>query len=227
MEIDLFEIFSRSTVLVVFAAIALGYLIGNVKFARFELGPTGGVLICSLVFGHFGFTIDPVLQSIGFTLFIYSVGWQAGPQILNVLGQDGPRYVAISLFVAAGSVILVMALTAVISLDNSFAAGLLAGGLTSTPTLVGAQNAVHAGLAVAPDGASPDDLIRNISMAYAITYIFGTVGLLLSVKILPNVLRIDLVEEAKRFASEHGFGGDGTAARVERPLLRACWRGEE
>ncbi len=220
MEIDLYEVLSQSTVLVVFAAIALGYLIGNVRFARFELGPTGGVLLCALVLGHYGFTVDPVLQSIGFTLFIYSVGWQAGPQIFNVLGQDGPRYVALALFIAVGSVALVMGLAAAVGLENSLAAGLLAGGLTSTPTLVGAQNAVSAGLAAVPEGTSPDDLVRNISVGYAITYVFGTVGLLLLVKVLPNALRIDLTAEAKTFASERGFT-KAKAAKVERPILRA------
>jgi putative transport protein len=220
MEIDLFEVFSASTVLVVFAAIAAGYLVGNIRIARFELGPTGGVLLCALVFGHYGFEIDPVLQSIGFTLFIYSVGWQAGPQIFNVLGQDGLRYVVLTLFVAVGSVALVVGLAVLAGLDNSLAAGLLAGGLTSTPTLVGAQNAVTSGLAIVPAGGTPDDLIRSISVAYAITYIFGTVGLLLLIKLLPTILRIDLAEEAVRFARERGFGGRGSA-RVERPILRA------
>ena len=220
MEIDLYQVLSRSTVLVVFAAIALGYLIGNLRFARFELGPTGGVLICALMLGHFGFTVDPVLQSIGFTLFIYSVGWQAGPQIFNVLGQDGPRYVALALFVATGSVLLVIALALAVGLDNSLAAGLLAGGLTSTPTLVGAQNAVSAGLAAVPEGSSAEALVRSIGVGYAITYIFGTVGLLLLVKVLPNVLRIDLAAEAKAFASERGFT-KAKAAKVERPILRA------
>ena len=112
MEIDFYQVLSKSTVLVVFTAIAVGYLVGNVRVARFEIGPTGGVLLCALVLGHYGFEVDPVLQSIGFTLFIYSVGWQAGPQILNVLGQDGPRYVALTLFVAVGSVVLVLARSA-------------------------------------------------------------------------------------------------------------------
>lgn len=221
MEIDLHQVFSKNTVLVVFAAIAAGYLVGNLKVARFQLGPTGGVLLFALAFGHFGFEVDPVLQSIGFTLFIYSVGWQAGPQIFNVLRQDGPRYIAIALFVAVGSVALVMGLAAVAGLDNGFAAGLLAGGLTSTPTLVGAQNAVGAGLATPPTGATADDLIRNISVGYAITYVFGTVGLLLVVKLLPNLLRLNLAEEAKRFAQERGFAEKEKGKPVERPILRA------
>ena len=50
-----------NTVLVVFTIIAIGYLLGNIRIARFEIGVAGGVLLCALVFGHSGFTIDPVV----------------------------------------------------------------------------------------------------------------------------------------------------------------------
>jgi len=221
VEIDVYQLFSENTVLVVFAAIALGHLVGNAKVGRFQLGATGGVLLCALVFGHFGFKVDPIVQSIGFTLFIYSVGWQAGPQILNVLGQDGFRYIAVTLFVSVGSVLLVMAIASVVGLENSYAAGLLAGGLTNTPTLVGAQNAVASGMAAVPEGATRDDLVRNISVAYAITYVFGTVGLLLLVRLMPSILKIELAEQAEHFARERGFRGAGELLHVHRPILRA------
>ena len=63
----------------------------------------------------------------------------------------------------------------------------MAGALTSTPTLVGAQNAVMSGLALVPEGMTREDLVESVSVGYAITYIFGTVGLLLLVKLLPSL----------------------------------------
>lgn len=221
MSIDFAQIFQKDSVLVIFTIIAIGYLLGNIKIARFEIGVTGGVLLCALLFGHYGFEIDPVVQSIGFTLFIYSVGWQAGPQILNVLRQDGPKYLVLAVFMAAGSLLLVVGLAELFDLPNTFAAGLMAGSLTSTPTLVGAQNAVSTGLVSPLPGATADSLIESISVAYAITYIFGTVGLLLIVKILPNLLKIDLVAAAETFARERGFKTENVERDVERPILRA------
>lgn len=221
MTIDFSQIFRQDSVLVIFTIIAIGYLVGNIRFARFEIGVTGGVLLCALVFGHYGYTIDPVVQSIGFTLFIYSVGWQAGPQILNVLRQDGPRYLVLTVFMGAGSFLLVLALAWMTGLDNAFAAGLMAGSLTSTPTLVGAQNAVASGLVDLPAGETTNGLIESISVAYAITYIFGTVGLLLVVKLLPSLLRVDLASAAQTFAKERGFRADAAEDKIERPILRA------
>jgi len=221
MSIDLFQVFSSSSVLVVFTIVGVGYLVGNIKIAGFEIGSTGGVLLCGLLFGHYGFEIDPIVQSIGFTLFIYSVGWQAGPQILNVLRMDGPRYATLSIVVAAGSLILVVALAIAADLDNGLAAGLMAGALTSTPTLVGAQNAVYAGLAEPLAGFSQNALVERIGVGYAITYIFGTIGLLLMVKFLPRLLGIDLAAEAKKFAFERGFAEGGDKYTIQRPILRA------
>ncbi|MBG6144819.1 TrkA C-terminal domain-containing protein [Roseibium album] len=221
MTIDFSSIFHQDSVLVIFTIIAIGYLIGNIRIARFEIGVTGGVLLCALLFGHYGYTIDPIVQSIGFTLFIYSVGWQAGPQILNVLRQDGPKYLVLTLFMTAGSFLLVLGLAWLTGLSNSFAAGLMAGSLTSTPTLVGAQNAVSSGLVSLPTGETANSLIESISVAYAITYIFGTVGLLLVVKLLPNLLRTDLAAAAETFASERGFKAENVEEKIERPILRA------
>lgn len=205
MTIDFFELFMANSVLVVFTIIAIGYLLGDVKVGQFEIGITGGVLLCALVFGHYGFQIDPIVQSIGFTLFIYSVGWQAGPQIINALRQDGPRYLVIALFMSLGSFALVVGIASLVNLENSLAAGLMAGALTSTPTPVGAQNAVEGGLVAIPVGSSAESLIESISVGYAITYIFGTVGLLLLVKLLPGFLRIDLAKEAADFAMQRGL----------------------
>ncbi|MDX5595278.1 aspartate:alanine exchanger family transporter [Pseudovibrio sp. SPO723] len=221
MIIDLAQLFHNNSLLVVFTIIAFGYLIGNIKIARFEIGVTGGVLLCALVFGHYNFQLDPIVQSLGFTLFIYSVGWQAGPQILNVLRLDGPRYLVLTLFMTAVSFSLVFGLAAVIDLPSSYAAGLMAGSLTSTPTLVGAQNAVTSGLVRVPEGATARSLIENISVAYAITYIFGTVGLLMVVRILPSILRVDLVAAALQFSKERGIKSDREKYRVKRPILRA------
>ncbi|MCG8544453.1 MAG: hypothetical protein MJE12_09615, partial [Alphaproteobacteria bacterium] len=85
MEIDVYDLFQKNPALVVFVAIGLGYLIGKLNIGGFELGSTGGVLLVGLLFGHFGFDSHPFLGTIGFILFIYSVGFQAGPRFFNVL----------------------------------------------------------------------------------------------------------------------------------------------
>lgn len=220
MEIDLYDLFKQSPALVIFVAIGLGYLIGKVNIRGFELGPTGGVLLVGLLFGHLGFDEHPFLGTIGFILFIYSVGFQAGPRFFNVLLEDGPRYIALSVVVALTGFVVAKLLALTFDLDSGFTAGILAGAMTSTPTLVGAQNALDAGIAVLGPGLTAEDLRQHLSVGYAITYVFGTIGLILIVKFLPGVLRIDLVGASRQYAQDKGYSETEDALITGLPVVR-------
>ena len=65
--------------------------------------------------------------------------------------------------------------------------GLIAGALTSTPGLAVAIDSTHSPLA---------------SIAYGIAYPFGVIGVILFVKLLPRIMRIDLDKEARRLEKE-------------------------
>jgi putative transport protein len=220
MEIDVYALFKATPALVVFVVIGLGYFIGKLNLRGFELGPTGGVLLVGLLFGHFGFQGIPLVGTIGFTIFIYSVGLQAGPRFFNVLREDGVKYVSLALTVAVSSVLMLWMLATLFDLDNSLGAGILAGALTSTPTLVGAQNAVDVGIANLAAGVSTQQALQNISVGYAITYVFGTVGLILIVKFAPKMLRLDLAKEAKRYAKEKGYHETDKRIAKGLPVVR-------
>ena len=220
MEIDLYDLFKQSPALVIFVAIGLGYLIGKVNIRGFELGSTGGVLLVGLLFGHLGFDGHPLLGTIGFILFIYSVGLQAGPRFFNVLLEDGPRYIALSVVVALTGFVVAKLLALTFDLDSGFTAGILAGAMTSTPTLVGAQNALDAGIAVLGPGLTAEDLRQHLSVGYAITYVFGTIGLILIVKFLPGVLRIDLVGASRQYAQDKGYSETEDTLITGLPVVR-------
>lgn len=220
MEIELYDLFKQSPALVIFVAIGLGYLIGKVNIRGFELGPTGGVLLVGLLFGHFGFDEHPFLGTIGFILFIYSVGFQAGPRFFNVLLEDGPRYIALSVVVALTGFVVAKLLALTFDLDSGFTAGILAGAMTSTPTLVGAQNALDAGIAVLGPGLTAEDIRQHLSVGYAITYVFGTIGLILIVKFLPGVLRIDLVGASRQYAQDKGYSETEDTLITGLPVVR-------
>lgn len=220
MEIDLFTLFNENLALVIFVAIGLGFLIGRVNIRGFELGSTGGVLLVGLLFGHFGFRSEPIVGTIGFVLFIYSVGLQAGPRFFNVMLEDGRRYVALSLMVAIVGFATAGGLAYLFDLDSGFAAGVLAGALTSTPTLVGAQNALDTGIAVIEPGLTSAVLHQHIAAGYAITYIFGTIGLILIVKFVPSLLGIDLAKASREYAQEKGYGDEEKTIVHGLPVVR-------
>jgi putative transport protein len=193
----LLETLRTQPVLTLFLILGTGYLIGNIRIGSFSLGPVAGVLFAGLFLGHFDFRMSAGAQAVGFSLFIFSVGYQAGPRFFDVLKTDGLKYFLLALVVAATGFGLAVIATQLLSLAPGTSAGLLSGGLTSSPTLAAAQEAIRSGQVAPPQGTTADAMIGNVATAYAITYIFGLAGLIAFIKLLPQVLGIDLEKEAK------------------------------
>ena len=190
-------------VLMLFIILGLGYLIGNIRIAGFSLGPVAGVLFAGIFFGQFGLRISPGAQALGFALFIFSVGYEAGPRFFSAIREDGLKYFALSLVVTITAVIITVIAARLLQLEPGVSAGLLAGGLTSSPTLAAAQDAVREGTVALPAGWTTDDILGNIATAYAITYIFGLTGLITILKYMPRILGLDIAAEAKKLEQEY------------------------
>ena len=184
-------------VLTLFLILGVGYLIGGLRISSFSLGPVAGVLFAGLFLGHFDFRMSPGAQAVGFSLFIFSVGYQAGPRFLDVIRTDGLKYFLLAVVVAATGFTMAVIATKLLDLTPGTSAGLLAGGLTSSPTLAAAQEALRSGQVSPPTGITADAMIGNVATGYAITYIFGLAGLIAIIKLLPLILHIDLEKEAK------------------------------
>jgi len=223
VTINLYDVIASNASLLMFLTVGLGYVIGRLKVGSVDVGSTTGVLLVALVMGHVGFEAPALSGQVGFTLFIFCVGLQAGPQFFSAFAEDGKRYVLLAVLVAAIGVTISLTVAWAAGLDYGMAAGLLGGALTSTPTLAGAQDAVTSGHATLPDGMTPRKALENITVGYALTYVFGTAGLILLVNYLPRALGVDLKREAKLLAREKGIRegqGDG-GAEASLPLLRA------
>lgn len=210
----------QQPVLVFFLVLGLGYFIGGIRVFGINLGSVGGVLIAGLLFGHFGFTMYPVMQTMGFVLFIFCVGYQAGPQFFDVLLTSGLKYLSLALVVAATGFVLAVGLASALGLAPGMSAGLLGGALTTTPTLAAAQDAVRSGLVEVPSGFTSDEVLTNIGAGYALTYLFGLIGLILVIRLLPRILGIDLPAEAAKLVSGDDAQGKPDLSRVTRRTYR-------
>ena len=188
--------------LLFFVVLGFGYLLGKIKIKGFEFGPVAGVLFVGQVFGHYGYGENLPVQSIGFMMFIFSVGLQAGPRFFSVLMQDGLRYFVLALVVAASGFAVATATTQMFTLEPGSSAGVLAGALTTTPTLAAAEDAIRSGTILPPEGFSKEMMLSNIMTGYAITYLFGLIGLILLIRLIPIVTKVNLVDEARALAGE-------------------------
>ncbi len=216
MELDVYRLLEANPVLVLFLILGLGLLVGEIRVVGVQLGGVTGVLFTGLFFGHFGLAIPTASHNIGFLLFIYCIGMQAGPRFVSVFREDGPKYACLALMTALMGVFIAHGASEFFEFDLGISAGLLAGALTSTPTLVAARDSVAQGL-VLPSGVSEAEVVDNISAAYAITYVFGLAGLVLFISSIPRLFAIDVAEEARALAEQRGMGDEAGPSPFLRP----------
>lgn len=217
------DLLREQPALALFLVIGVGYVVGRLRVGGIQLGTSLGVLLGGLLLGHFGVRGGGGSQSIGFMLFIYCVGLRAGPQFFTAFRESGIKFAALSLAVAAVGLAAAVLISSRLGLQPGYSAGLLAGALTSTPTLVAAQDAVRDGAARLPAGFAPEAALQNLAAAYAITYVVGMFGLLIVVSALPRVIGIDLEAEARRIAGlrRDADAAPGPTSYADMPVVRA------
>ncbi len=215
------QLLHENQALLFFLVLGLGYLIGKIKIKGFEFGPVAGVLFVGLVFGHYGYGENLPVQSIGFMMFIYSVGLQAGPRFFSVLMKDGLRYFILALVVAVSGFVVAAATAQFFTLEPGSSAGILAGALTTTPTLAAAEDAIRSGTILPPDGFSREMMLSNIMTSYAITYLFGLIGLILLIRLIPLLTKVDLVAEAEALAGSGIASSSNQMADLGKIITRA------
>ncbi|NQT30522.1 MAG: aspartate-alanine antiporter [Candidatus Saganbacteria bacterium] len=200
----IFELCRTYPQLLIFLAIAIGYFIGKIKFLGFNLGSTAGCLIAALVVGQIGVTIPELLQTVAFALFIFAIGYKVGPQFFGAIRADGLDYIWISLVVAVTGLITALALGKFFGFDPGTTAGLLGGAMTQS-AIIGTADGAIAQLPIS--SILKSTFTSNVAVAYAVTYIFGTAGLVIFFKIVPKLMGIDLKAEAKKLEQELSGGG--------------------
>ncbi|WED28117.1 aspartate:alanine antiporter [Vibrio sp. DW001] len=226
MNIDVALILEQNQILLVFVVLAIGLAIGKIRFGGFQLGNSIGVLITALVMGNLGFSIGHEALTIGFMLFIYCVGIEAGPNFFGIFFRDGKHYLMLSLIVLISAISLTYFASRLVGLDYGLSAGLMAGALTATPVLVGAQDALNSGLATLPHNADMELVLQNLSVGYALAYLVGLISMILFAKLLPKLQKQDLHDSAEQIAQERGIGS-AAHRKVYLPIIRAYRVGKE
>lgn len=194
-----------SLVFFIFAITAVGYLLGAIEVKGISLG-TAGVLVVALAFGILtsfvpSFTLGgkeivlfddalktkySLVSSIGTAMFVTSVGLIAGPKFFRSLNRSFLSYIVIGIVtIGAGVLVTVACILLDKSLSPSMAVGLMTGALTSTP-----------GLSAAKEISTEADLV---TAGYGIAYLFGVLGVVFFVQVMPKLLHTDIEEERKRF----------------------------
>ncbi|MBO4422897.1 MAG: permease [Clostridia bacterium] len=204
----------------VFVIAALGYLLGRIKIKGVCLG-TAGVFITALLYGCFFFnTLGAelsvelgeisltyvsnglkIIENVGLIMFVTAVGFIAGPGFFHNLKKHFRSYVILSLVLVltGGTVCAVCILIGknFSTLDSkeftAMLVGILSGALTSTPAFSAAKATVT--------GISPQ-LEDLVTVGHGIAYLFGIVGIVLFIQIIPKILKADMEKERAILAAD-------------------------
>lgn len=185
--------------IVIFLSLAIGYLIGKIKIKSFSVGATIGVLIAGLILGQMQIEIPEIIRMFGFILFIFCIGYQIGPHFLNVLRKKWFSYVCLTMIIVLVGLATVIFLGKLFDFDPGMTAGLLGGAMTHSPIIGTAEDAIR-GLPISE--IQRTILKSNIAVGYVVTYVFGIIGLILFLKILPHFSKKDLKSEAEKIEKE-------------------------
>ncbi len=207
--------------LAIFASLAIGYWIGVIKLGSFSLGTVTGTLLAALLIGQLGIVVSPNVKSIFFIMFLFAVGYGVGPQFVRGIATDGLPQAVFAVLISALCLLSVYVASKIAGYDAGFGAGLLAGSQTISASIGLATGAINR-LGLAPDQAKA--LADHMPVAYAVSYIWGTIGTGIILSMLgPRLLGVDLVAECKRYEKEMSAGAPsgGMQSAYRRLDIRA------
>ncbi len=205
------------------AILAIGYALGRITIKGVSLG-SAGVFLVALLYGCFfyedleaqtpGFTSNAlkIVENLGLILFVTSVGFIAGPKFFSNMKKNFTSYVLLGLvIIAAGTLVAVGCvyvgkLMGETDMDklSSMMSGLFAGALTSTPAFSAAKASV-----------SSPEMEQIVSVGYGIAYIFGVIGVVLFVQVLPKIFKVNMEEErAKLVAAEQATASKKSTGKL-------------
>lgn len=197
----------------VFSIAAAGYLLGKVTIKGVNLG-TAGVFIIALVFGCFLYSnlgsqlmlgeatyvsnALKIVENLGLVLFVTAVGFIAGPNFFRNLKKNFRSYVLMGLLIIGAATIVTIAViylgqeSSGLSMEEfkAMAVGILSGALTSTPAFSATKEAVG--------DAALEDLV---AVGHGIAYLFGVIGVVLFVQLMPKFEKVDMQEERAKLTA--------------------------
>ncbi|MGF6511692.1 aspartate-alanine antiporter [Paraburkholderia sp. 32] len=219
----LHNIFHKSPEMALFLSLAVGYFIGQINFGKFQLGGVGGSLLAAVVISQAGVTVDNGVKAVMFAVFIYAVGYDSGPGFFNSLNRKTLREIAMAVFLAVSALITVVVCAKLFHLNKGLAAGLAGGALTQS-AIIGTAGDAIARLGLPADQVK--SLQSDVAIAYAVTYVFGSLGaIIVCVNILPKFmgqgLREASIEAERELSSGAPTRGPGQVSALPELIGRA------
>ncbi len=207
---EVHHILKSNPEIALFVSLFLGYILGKIKIKGFSLGGVAGSLLVALVLGQLGVDLPESLKAVCFALFIYSVGFKSGPEFFGGLNRSSFKLVVSATVQSVTGLIIILIVAGVCGFGKGFSVGVGAGALTETAMMGTAGDALsRMGL----PGGEVEKLTSQMAIGFAITYVFGTVGVIVFIRsIAPRLMGVDIKKAARELEEQLSEGGE-----VKRP----------
>src|SRR3981189_190336 len=196
--------FKQYPEIAIFLTLALGYYFGKFTFKGLGLGSVTATLLAGVLIGQIGISISQPLKATVFLLFLFAVGYAVGPQFVRGVAKDGVPQALFAVVQCAFSLAAAVVVAKIAGYNLGYGAGLYSGSQTISAAMGLSTDAINR------PGLPPDQakaLFNSMPIAYAVTYMFGTMGSALVIAVLgPKLLGINLEAACKDYEEKHGGG---------------------
>ncbi|NEA41255.1 aspartate-alanine antiporter [Streptomyces sp. SID11385] len=182
--------------LALFLCLAVGYLLGKLRVGPITLGGICGTLIVSLLLGTRHVSVGDDVKTIFFAIFIFALGYMAGPQFFANLNRRGLRYGVLSFIELVTVLVIAYLIAKLFDLDIGTASGILAGAATESAVVGTAAESIGKLSGLTQHQIS--EYQGHVATAYTVCYLFGLITIVLfTSQILPILMRINLADASR------------------------------
>ena len=205
-----FEFLLAQPYILLFFTVGMAVLVGKFTVKGYGLGMVAAAVVVGAALASWASTygvklqLDNFAKSLFYYLFMYGVGLRVGPAFFNALKKDGLKFTILAVICSVMGLGLVVFFSGFFELPPGAAGGILAGSQTMSAAIGTAEMAVTQGAYKLPEGTTAESVSGMIALGYGVTYIYGTVGIILICKYLPKIWGIDAKAAAKEYELAHG-----------------------
>ena len=224
-----FEFLRQNPYVLLFFTVGMAVFVGKFSVKGYGLGMVAAAVVVGAALSTWAslygvqLQLDAFAKSLFYYLFMYGVGLRVGPSFFNSLKKDGLKFTILAVVCSVTGLALVVIVAKLLKLPPGAAGGILAGSQTMSAAIGTAEMAVSQGAYRIPAGSTAAQISGMIALGYGVTYIYGTIGIILICKYLPRWWGLDARKAAKEYELAHGVANvDDTGLTGYRPVgLRA------
>lgn len=230
-----FQFLADNPYILLFFTVGMAVVVGKFAVKGYGLGMVAAAIVVGAGLATWASTygvkmqLDNFAKSLFYYLFMYGVGLRVGPAFFNALKKDGITFTILAVVCSVLGLVLAVFMSGILDLPAGAAGGILAGSQTMSAAIGTAEMAVEQGAYKLPPGTTAEQVSGMIALGYGVTYIWGTVGIILVCKYLPRWWGVDARKAAREYELAHGVknvddaaltgyrGGGLRAYRLENP----------